>query len=160
MRYIRSLERHYLLIKGKTTMQNQTNRLQWTVLLVALRVVGVVIFGVVTLCFAALSFIAFHSTPHAYAASASLQIISGSASSSPSTGPAGTTITVTGSGWNAESNGTSVVFGYQVYSNCSIVADSQSGSISSGSFSGWFRWPSGTAQNTFQVCAMIGNVMA
>jgi hypothetical protein len=141
-------------------MQNQANRLQWMVLLVALRVVGVVILGVVTLSFAALSFIAFHSTPHAYAASASLQVISGSASSSPYTGPAGTIITVTGSGWSAEPNGTSVVFGYQVYSSCSIVSDSQSGSINSGSFSGWFRWPSGTAQNTFQVCAMIGNIMA
>lgn len=139
-------------------MQNRANRLQWAVLLVALRGVGVMIFGV-TLCFATLSFIAFHSTPRAYAASASLQIITGSASSSPSTGPAGTTITVTGSGW-AASNGTSVVFGYQVYSSCSIVADSQSGTISGSSFSGWFRWPSGTAQNTFQVCAMVGNVMA
>ncbi len=139
-------------------MQNQANRLQWAVLLVALRVVGVGIFGV-TLCFAALSFIAFHSTPHAYAASTSLQVISGSASSSPSTGPAGTTITVSGSGWGGV-DGTSVAFGYQVSSSCSIVADSQSGSLSSGSFSGWFRWPSGTALNTFRVCAMPGNVMA
>ena len=140
-------------------MQNQANHLQGTVLLVAVRVVGVGIFGVVTLCFAALSFIAFHPTPHAYAASASLQVVSGRASSSPSTGPTGTTISVTGSGWGLP-DGTSVLFGYQVSAGCSIVADSQSGSLSSGNFSGWFRWPSGTALNTFRVCATLGNVMA
>jgi hypothetical protein len=136
-------------------MQKQADCLQWAVISVALRVVVVV-----TLCFAALSFIAFHSTPRAYAAGTSRMVISGSASSSPSTGPAGTTITVNGSGWGV-ADGTSVTFGYQISSSCSIVADSQTGTLSSGSFSGWFRWPSGTALNTYRVCAMLGSsVMA
>jgi hypothetical protein len=139
-------------------MQNQTNRLQWAVILVALRVVGVGIFVVVTLCFAALSFIAFHSTPRAYAASSSFRMITGSISSSPSTGPAGTTIAVSGSGWGG-ADGTPVSFGYEVYSGCQTVSDAQDSSLSSGSFSGWFRWPSGTALNTFRVCALLGNVM-
>ncbi len=139
-------------------MQNQANRLQWAVLLVALRVVGVGIFMMVTLCFAAPSFIAFHTALGAYAASPSLRMITGSISSSPSAGPAGTAITVSGSGWGG-TNATPVSFGYQVNAGCSIVADSQSGSLSNGSFSGWFRWPSGTALNTFHVCAMLGNVM-
>jgi hypothetical protein len=131
-------------------MQNQAHRLQWAVLRVALRIVGVV-----TLCFAALSFIAFNSTPRAYAAGPSSMAVSGSAASSPFSGPTGTTITVTGSGWGMP-DGTPVTFGYQIYSSCSNVADSQSGSLSSGNFSGWFRWPSGTALNTFQVCAVLG----
>ena len=73
-------------------MQNQANRLQWAVILVALRLVGVGIFVVVTLCFAALSFIAFHSTSHSYAESASFRVIRGTISSSPSSGPVGTVI--------------------------------------------------------------------
>lgn len=132
-------------------MQNQAYRLHWAVLHVALRIVGVA-----TLCFAALSFIAFHSTPRAYAAGPSLMAVSGSAASSPSSGPTGTTIAVIGSGWGMP-DGTPVAFGYQVYSSCSNVADSQSGSLSSGQFSGWFRWPSGTALNTFHVCAVLGD---
>src|SRR3984893_8496619 len=139
-------------------MQNQANRLQWAVILVALRVVGVGIFVVVTLCFAVLSFIAFHSTSGSYAASASFVVIRGTISSSPSSGPAGTVIAVSGSGW-ARANGTPVSFGYEVNSSCSLVSDSQSGSLSNGSFSGWFRWPSGTALNTFRVCALLGNVI-
>jgi len=136
-------------------MQKQANCLQWAVISVALRVVGVA-----TLCFVALSLIAFHSTPRAYAAGTSQMVVSGSASSSPSTGPAGTTITVNGSGWGG-ADGTSVTFGYQVSSSCSIVADSQTGTLSSGNFNGWFRWPSGTALNTYRVCAMLGSsVMA
>jgi hypothetical protein len=139
-------------------MQNRANRLQWAVILVASRAVGVGIFVVGALCFAALSFIAFHSAPHAYAASPSFKMITGSISSSPFSGPVGTTITVSGSGWGG-TDGTPVSFGYEVYSGCSIVSDSQGGSLSGGSFSGWFRWPSGTDLNTFPVCAMLGNVM-
>jgi hypothetical protein len=138
-------------------MQKQAYCLQWAVISVALRVVGVGII-VVTLCFAALSFIAFHSTPRANAAGPSFKTITGTISSSPSTGPAGTTITVSGSGWGG-TDGTSVSFGYQVYSGCQTVSDAQNGVLNGGSFSGWFRWPSGTALNTFRVCAMLGNVM-
>ncbi|HKV56711.1 MAG TPA: hypothetical protein VJO32_00455 [Ktedonobacteraceae bacterium] len=132
-------------------MQNQVKRLQWAVILVALRVVGVV-----ALCVAALSFIAFHSTPHAYAADASLRIVSGSISSFPSGGPAGTQITVAGSGWT-EADGTSVTFGYELTANasCTPVTGTPNGSLSNGSFSGSFSWPSGTALSTYPVCAVI-----
>ena len=136
-------------------MQKQVIRLQWTMLLVALRVVGVV-----ALCFVVLSFIAFHFTPRAYAANASLLTIAGSASSSPSTGPVGTAIIVTGSGWSV-ADGTPVAFGYEVNegntTECQTVSDSQNGTLNDGNFRGWFRWPSGTALATFQVCAMLGS---
>lgn len=133
-------------------MQHYTNRLRWAVLPVALRVVGVV-----TLCVAALSFLAFHSTPRANATDLP-RMITGTISSSPYSGPAGTTISVSGSGWGG-TNGTPVSFGYQVYNSCQVVSDSQDGTLNNGGFSGWFRWPSGTALNTFRVCAMLGNVM-
>ncbi len=134
-------------------MQHSTNRLRWAVLPVALRAVGVL-----TLCVVALSFLAFHPAPHARATGLSA-IITGTISSSPSSGPVGTTISVSGSGWGG-TNGTSVSFGYVGEAPAvHIVADSQSGALSGGSFSGWFRWPAGTALNTFHVCAMLGNVM-
>lgn len=134
-------------------MQHQTNRLRWAVLPVAWRVGGVV-----ALCFAALSFLVFRSIPHAKATGLS-RMIPGTISSSPASGPVGTTISVSGSGWEG-SDGTPVSFGYIVNSSCSIVADSQNGSLSGGSFSGWFRWPSGTALYTYSICAMIGNTIA
>ena len=134
-------------------MQQHVDRLRWAVLPVALRVGGVV-----ALCIAALSFLAFHSTSHASATGLS-RMMTGTVASSPSSGPVGTTISVSGSDWN-EADGTSVSFGYEVNSNCSIVSDSQNGSLRGGSFSGWFRWPSGTPLNTYSVCAMIENAMA
>ncbi len=138
-------------------MQNQANRWQWTVLLVALRVVwvGDALFrGPILYC------VPFHS-----ARLCSKRIVARYSRfrqrfEFSDHRPGGNHHHRDRFRMDSRSNGTSVVFGYQVYSNCSIVADSQSGSISSGSFSGWFRWPSGTAQNTFQVCAMIGSVMA
>ena len=133
-------------------MQHSTNRLRWAIVPVALRIVGVL-----TLCVAALSFLAFHPTPHARATGQSTKI-TGTLSSSPSSGPVGTTISVSGSGWGG-TDGTSVSFGYQVDAGCHIVSDAQNGTLSGGSFSGWFRWPSGTALNTFRVCVMLGNVM-
>src|SRR5579872_6263213 len=133
-------------------MQHSTNRLRWAVLPVALRMVGVL-----TLCVAALSFLAFHSAPHARATGQSTNI-TGTISSSPYSGRTGTTISVSGSGWGG-TDGTPVSFGYQVSSGCQTVSDAQNGTLSGGSFSGWFRWPSGTALNTFRVCAMLGNVM-
>ncbi len=80
--------------------------------------------------------------------------IVGSISSSPASGPVGTTITVSGSGWG-QPNGTPVTFGYFVNSTCSLVSDSQSGSISGGAFSGWMRWPLDTPVNTYTLCAVI-----
>jgi hypothetical protein len=137
-------------------MQHYTNRLRWAVLPVAVRVVGVV-----TLCVATLSFLAFHSTPRANATGLS-GMITGTISSSPYSGPAGTTISVSGSGWGG-TDGTPVSFGYEVNTgnniSCQIVSDSQNGTLNNGSFSGWFRWPSGTALNTFRVCAILGNAM-
>ncbi|HEU0001968.1 MAG TPA: LPXTG cell wall anchor domain-containing protein [Ktedonobacteraceae bacterium] len=138
-------------------MQNQVNRLQWAVILVALRVVGVV-----AVCVATLSFSAFHATPHAYAADASLRFVSGSISSFPAVGPAGTVITVAGSGWG-DPDGTAVTFGYVAVANsstCTIVTNAQNGSLGSGSFTGSFPWPTGTALSTYPVCAMIGTTMA
>ena len=134
-------------------MQHHSGRLRWTVLPVALRVVGVVAF-----CVAALSFLAFHPAPHTSAAGPSRHITA-TVSSSPSAGPVGTTISVSGSDWN-EADGTPVSFGYEAGSTCSIVTDAQNGSITGGSFSGWFRWPSGTPLGTYQVCAVIENTMA
>ena len=83
----------------------------------------------------------------------------GSVVSSPSSGPVGAIIAVSGSGW-AVPDGVSVSFGYMIASNCSIVWDSQTGTTSGGSFSGWFRWPQGTSLNTFTVCATIGDTTA
>ena len=137
-------------------MQHHTNHVRWAALPVALRVVGVVAF-----CAAALTFLMFHAAPRATASGLSA-MITGTISSSPSTGPVGTTISVSGSGWGG-TDGTPVTFGYEVNSGgntvCQIVSDAQNGSLNGGSFSGWFRWPTGTALNTFSVCAMLGNVM-
>lgn len=138
-------------------MQNQVKRLQWAVIPVALRVVGMV-----AVCVAALSFIAFHTTPRAYAAGTSLQVVTGSISSFPPAGPAGTVITVAGSDWTAP-DGTAVTFGYVAPvtpNSCTIVTNAQNGSLGSGSFTGSFPWPAGTALSTYPVCAMIGTTMA
>lgn len=134
-------------------MQHHSKRLRGAVFPVAWRVVGVV-----ALCVAALSLLVFRSIPHARAMGLS-RMITGTISSSPASGPVGTTISVSGSGWGG-TDGTPVSFGYMVNSSCSIVADSQNGSLSGGNFSGWFRWPSGTALYTYSVCAMIGNTLA
>lgn len=85
--------------------------------------------------------------------------IVGSVESSPSSGPVGAIITVSGAGWS-EADGTQVSFGYMIADNCSIVADSQVGTLSGGSFSGWFRWPVGTALAMYTVCAVIGSTTA
>ncbi len=85
--------------------------------------------------------------------------IVGSVESSSSSGPVGAIITVSGAGW-PQADGTQVPFGYMIADNCSIVADSQVGTLSGGSFSGWFRWPVGTALTTYTVCAVIGTETA
>ncbi|HVB74824.1 MAG TPA: hypothetical protein VNE38_14820 [Ktedonobacteraceae bacterium] len=132
-------------------MQIQTRHLLQAITRVVL---GVMVVG--WLCFAVLTFVEFHSTTHADVAGASLIVISGSAQSSPSAGPAGTVITVSGSGWML-ADGIQVTFGYLVGSKCSVVADSQNGTLNDGNFRGWFRWPAVTTLNTYQVCAMPGN---
>ncbi len=85
--------------------------------------------------------------------------VSANVTSSPSSGPVGTTITVSGSGWIMP-DGTQVYFGYMVAPNCLIVPDSQAGTLSGGFFSGWFHWPQGTLLSTYMVCANVGGTTA
>lgn len=111
--------------------------------------------SLILLCLSILPFTAFALIARADAGSVS---ISGSISSSPSSGPAGATIAVSGSGWTGQTDGTSVYFGYLVGTSCSIVTDSQTGTFSSGSFQGWFRWPQSTPTGTYTTCAIIGSL--
>jgi hypothetical protein len=104
-------------------------------------------------CLAVLLFIAIHFILPAHASRAT---VSASAESSPSSGPVGTTITVSGSGWT-EPDGTQVSFGYMTDSSCLTVTDSQTGTLTGGNFSGWFHWPQGTPLGTYTVCADDGS---
>jgi hypothetical protein len=114
---------------------------------------ALVVVGVSTLLLAA-----FLLATHTFTSSARAEngVVTGNLGSSPSSGPAGATITVSGSNWS-EPDGTTVDFGYFVGSVCSVVTDSQPGTFSSGSFQGWFRWPQGTSLGTFSVCTIIGS---
>lgn len=135
-------------------MHKQTNYMQGKT--GGLRVAkGGVVAGMVMLCFAAICLTAFHL--HVYAISNSG---TGSATSGPSSGPVGTTVSVTGTGWS-EADGTQASLGYMTNSNstCSIVADSQNGTLNGGSFNGWFRWPAGTALGTYTVCASVASTI-
>jgi len=88
-----------------------------------------------------------------------------SIASSPTSGPVGTAVTVTGSGivdsnCNPLSSAT-VTFGYSPSNNCSsLTAVSSTATITNGSFSGTFTWPSSgtTAGTTYIVCAQISGV--
>ena len=130
-------------------MQKQTNQMQWGAsTLPVVRVARIV--GIVMLCLAALFFTAFRS--HVFA-------VSNSATSGPTSGPVGTTITIKGTGWS-EADGTQATFGYMSNSNCSTVADSQTGTLQGGSFNGWFRWPQGIALGTYTVCVTVAGTTA
>ncbi len=87
------------------------------------------------------------------------EFITGSVSSSPSSGPVGATISVSGSGW-AEPDGEQVSLGYMIASTCTIVPNAQSGTFNSGSFSGWLQLPNGTPLGTYQICATFGSTTA
>jgi hypothetical protein len=100
-------------------------------------------------CFAVLLFIALHFILPAHASRAT---VSARVESSPSSGPVGTTIAVSGSGWT-EPDGTQVFIGYMTGSSCLHVTNSQTGTLSGGNFSGWFHWPQGTPLGTYTVCA-------
>src|SRR3989441_2408916 len=102
------------------------------------------------LCLAAFFYTAFVISP----AQAMRAAVTGSIASSPSSGPVGATITVSGSGWSSE-EGEQISFGYMTGSKCSSVADSQPGTIQSGSFSGWFSWPQGTPLGKYTACAIL-----
>lgn len=114
--------------------------------------------GIASLILLCLSILPFAASALIARADAGSVSISGSISSSPSSGPAGATIAVSGSGWTGQTDGTSVYFGYLVGTTCSIVTDSQTGTFSSGSFQGWFRWPQSTPTGTYTTCAIIGSL--
>jgi hypothetical protein len=107
----------------------------------------------VMLCLAALFFTATRLVSPAHAIKGTL---TESIGSSPSSGPVGATISVSGSGW-PDPDGEQVSFGYMIASYCSIVLDSQGGTLQSGAFSGWFHWPGGTPLATYTVCADVGS---
>lgn len=73
---------------------------------------------------------------------------------SPSSGPVGTVIMVHITNLNLP-NGTKVQLGeMNVFaSTCTLVADSQGGTVQTQAFSGWLRWPDTTSTGFFQVCA-------
>ena len=83
----------------------------------------------------------------------------GSVVSSPSSGPVGAIIDISGSDW-PDPDGEQVSFGYMIASYCSIVPDSQAGTFDGGSFSGWLRWPGGTPLGIYPVCATFGSTTA
>ena len=85
--------------------------------------------------------------------------ITGSVSSSPSSGPVGATISVSGSGWS-EPDGEQVTLGYMIASYCTIVSDAQASTFKSGSFSGWLRLPNGTPLGSYSICATFGSTTA
>ncbi len=97
---------------------------------------------------------AFFSTAYGISPAHAIRAaVTGSLASSPSSGPVGATITVSGSGWSSE-EGEQISFGSMTDSTCSSRADAQPGRIQSGSFSGWFSWPQGTPLGTYTVCTI------
>ena len=84
------------------------------------------------------------------------EFMTGSVSSSPSSGPVGATISVSGSGWD-EPDGEQVSLGYLIASNCT---NTQASTFNSGSFSGWLQLPNGTPLGTYQICATFGSTTA
>ena len=110
-----------------------------------------VVAGVV-ICFACLFALPAFAMSRSYYATGSL-------GSSPPAGPAGTTITVSGSGW-PQPDGTQVTFGYLSNSVCSGVSASQIAVMSGGAFNGWLRWPTGLATGTYTICANINGSLA
>jgi hypothetical protein len=90
---------------------------------------------------------------------AARESITGSISSSPTSGPVGATISISGSGWH-EPDGKQVTFGYMIETYCTIVPDVQTSTFKSGSFSGWLRLPNGTPRGTYSICATFGSTTA
>lgn len=104
--------------------------------------------------------ISFYSSAHALSpAHPTRETATGSVVSSPSSGPVGAIIAISGSGW-PDPDGEQVSFGYMIASYCSIVPDSQASTLHGGSFSGWIRWPNGTPLSTYSVCATFGSTTA
>ncbi len=104
--------------------------------------------------------ILLYSTAHfVLPAHATRETVKGTVGSSPSSGPVGATIAISGSGW-PDPDGEQVSFGYMIASYCSLVSDFQASTFHSGSFSGWLRWPNGTPLATYTVCATFGSTTA
>ncbi|MDQ2717594.1 MAG: hypothetical protein M3Z08_22095 [Chloroflexota bacterium] len=87
----------------------------------------------------------------------------GTVMSSPTSGPVGTLITVSGSNWQVVPDGTAVTFGYSPNADCSgaaTVAGTQQSTVQGGGFSGGFRWPmgAGTPATTYTVCAQFASI--
>lgn len=95
--------------------------------------------------------------PSSVFAASSLPLARG-ITSSPTQGPVGAVITVTGSNLSTSRypSGTQIDLGYSTdFSNCNAVTDSRSGIVKNGAFSGWLRWPASTGTGSFEVCASI-----
>jgi len=103
------------------------------------------------------AFFAFNAAPSAPVFASAHLPASPTLTSSPTQGPVGAVIAVTGSNVNQSyPNGTQVQLGYTTdFFTCNAVADSQPGVIQNHSFSGWFRWPASTGTGSFGVCASI-----
>ena len=106
-----------------------------------------------------LSILSYATTRFVTPAHAERESITGSISSSPSSGPVGTTISVSGSGW-PEPDGEQVSLGYMIESFCSIVPDAQANPFKNGSFSGWLHLPNGSPPGIYSICATFGNTTA
>jgi hypothetical protein len=108
------------------------------------------------LCFSVM----FYSTVH-FVTPVHAQRVSttGSISSSPSSGPVGTTISVSGSGWS-EPDGKKISLGYMIESYCSIVPNEQASAFKSGSFSGSLHLPNGTPLGVYSICATFDSTTA
>lgn len=79
---------------------------------------------------------------------------------SPTRGPVGAVIVVTGKGVGLP-DGTEVDLGYTAdFQNCNILSGGRPGVVQNGAFSGWFRWPAGTGKKSFGVCVSTGNSFA
>lgn len=74
---------------------------------------------------------------------------------SPSQGPAGAIIMVTGTNLRYP-DGTLVQLGYTLdFIDCNAAPDSKGGVINNRAFSGWLRWPTSTGTGTFGACALV-----
>lgn len=103
------------------------------------------------LCMALLALLLPASFPLVFAAS--LSPTRNAFAVSPAQGPVGAVIAVSGNGVFF-SDGTRVDLGYTVDDRtCTLVGGGRSGVMRNGSFSGWFRWPTGTGTGSFGVCA-------
>jgi hypothetical protein len=113
----------------------------------------------VTCVIVCLSVLSYATTRFVTPVHADRESITDSISSSPSSGPVGTTISVSGSGW-PEPDGEQVSLGYMIESFCSIVPVAQAGPFKNGSFSGWLHLPNGSPPSTYSICATFGSTTA